>query len=261
MIASIVILPAAFVSGVQFSLLIGLLGQGDKDVGKQVGLAFGWNTVGAICGALAGGFGLLPLLSAPGVWRRSRPSWRSSALSVARLRLATGEDAGSWAVTTVGAGIVAAGMIACPGPDRRLAARRGRCGTRRRTGILADPNALHDWENAVRRSVFGRPTGSNRASPSSRSDGLAFYVNGMCDGNAIEDVGTQIMLGLIGGALHPQPRTALSSAWERERRPAGWRKFRRSSASTSSSWSRRSGRWRAAAARSIATSWRIPRCD
>ena len=31
----------------------------------------------------------------------------------------------------------------------------------------------------------------------------------MCDGNAIDDVGTQIMLGLIGGALHPQPRTAL----------------------------------------------------
>ena len=30
MIASIVILPAAFVSGVQFSLLIGLLGQGDQ---------------------------------------------------------------------------------------------------------------------------------------------------------------------------------------------------------------------------------------
>ena len=41
------------------------------------------------------------------------------------------------------------------------------------------------------------------------SEALAFYVNGMCDGNAIEDVGTQIMLGLIGGALHPQPQTAL----------------------------------------------------
>ena len=49
-IAAIVILPAAFVSGVQFPCSIGLLGQGDKDVGKQVGLACSWNTVGAICG-------------------------------------------------------------------------------------------------------------------------------------------------------------------------------------------------------------------
>src|SRR5207247_2032993 len=35
----------------------------------QVGLAYAWNTAGAIAGSLAGGFGLLPLLSAPGVWR------------------------------------------------------------------------------------------------------------------------------------------------------------------------------------------------
>ena len=34
------------------------------------------------------------------------------------------------------------------------------------------------------------------------------------------------MLGLIGGALHPQPQSAWSSAWERARRPAGWRNVR-----------------------------------
>src|SRR5260370_11421917 len=34
-------------------------------------------------------------------------------------------------------------------------------------------------------------------------------MNGMCDGNAVKDADTQIMLGLIGGALHPQPRTAV----------------------------------------------------
>ena len=45
----------------------------------------------------------------------------------------------------------------------------------------------------------------------------------MCDGNALHDAGTQMMLGLIGGVLHPQPQNAhWSSAWERARRPAGW---------------------------------------
>ena len=40
------------------------------------------------------------------------------------------------------------------------------------------------------------------------ADSLAFHLNGMCDGNAVEDVGTQVMLGLIGAALHPQPQSA-----------------------------------------------------
>ena len=60
------VLPAAFVAGVQFPLLIALLGRGDQHVGRQVGLTYAWNTAGAIVGSLAGGFGLLPLLTAPG---------------------------------------------------------------------------------------------------------------------------------------------------------------------------------------------------
>ena len=69
LVTSIVILPAAFISGLQFPVLIGLLGEGEQGIGRQMGITFSWNTIGAICGSLAGGFGLLPLLTAPGVWR------------------------------------------------------------------------------------------------------------------------------------------------------------------------------------------------
>ena len=68
-ITLLVVFPAAFVSGVQFPLLIGLLGRGGQGVGRQVGQAYAFNTLGSILGSLAGGFGLLPLLSAPGTWR------------------------------------------------------------------------------------------------------------------------------------------------------------------------------------------------
>ena len=68
-IAVIVVLPAAIVSGVQFPVLIALLGRGDKDVGRQVGSTYAFNTMGGILGSLAGGFGLIPLLSAVGAWR------------------------------------------------------------------------------------------------------------------------------------------------------------------------------------------------
>ncbi|MFP2902781.1 spermidine synthase, partial [Corallococcus sp. 4LFB] len=41
------------------------------------------------------------------------------------------------------------------------------------------------------------------------SNGLNFVVNGKVDGNAISDGSTQIMSGLIGAMLHPDPRTSL----------------------------------------------------
>src|SRR5438552_4039038 len=47
----------------------GLLGAGERRVGREVGLAYASNTLGAIVGSLAGGFGLIPLLTAPGAWR------------------------------------------------------------------------------------------------------------------------------------------------------------------------------------------------
>jgi predicted membrane-bound spermidine synthase len=206
--ASVVILPAAFVSGLQFSLLIGLLGQGDKDVGRHLGLACSCNTVGAICGSLAGGFGFLPLLSAPGVWRSVAALLAVLGVSVFvyAWRRARRWD---WASATVGAGIIAGVMLACPGPTAVW--RHGAVGAGRlaRTGILEDANALHDWENEVRRSVLWEADGVESSIAILGSDDLAFHVNGMCDGNAIQDVGTQVMLGIIGGVLHPEPRTAV----------------------------------------------------
>src|SRR5262249_34340038 len=68
-ITALVGLPAALVAGFQFPQLVGLLGRGRKGVGEDVGLAYAWNTLGAIGGSLAGGFGLLPILYATGSWK------------------------------------------------------------------------------------------------------------------------------------------------------------------------------------------------
>src|SRR5262249_7005167 len=65
----IVVLPPALVAGYQFPLLIALFGHGRERVGSHVGYAYAANTAGAIVGSLAGGFGLLPWLSAPTAWR------------------------------------------------------------------------------------------------------------------------------------------------------------------------------------------------
>src|SRR5207248_11118365 len=68
-VAVIVIFLPAFIAGAQFPILISLLGEGSEDVGRHVGTTYLWNTIGAIAGAIVGGFGALPLLTAPGVWR------------------------------------------------------------------------------------------------------------------------------------------------------------------------------------------------
>ena len=53
----------------QLPLLLALSGRGPGGVVRDVGRVYAWNTLGAIAGSLCGGFGLLPLLSAPGAWR------------------------------------------------------------------------------------------------------------------------------------------------------------------------------------------------
>ena len=83
LVTVLVVFPAALVSGYQFPLLVGVLGSGRRAVGREVGLAYAWNTVGAIGGAVAGGFGLLPLLTAPGTWR-----WTAIGLSLLALAAA-----------------------------------------------------------------------------------------------------------------------------------------------------------------------------
>src|SRR5688572_19163990 len=69
LVSALVVLPPAIVAGYQFPLLIALFGRGRNQVGRQIGIAYGANTAGAIAGSLAGGFGLLPWLSATGAWR------------------------------------------------------------------------------------------------------------------------------------------------------------------------------------------------
>src|ERR1039458_9140763 len=68
LVTAIIVLPASIAAGVQFPVLVALLGRGRREVARHVGLAYAWNTVGAVAGAVTGGFGLMALLTAPGCW-------------------------------------------------------------------------------------------------------------------------------------------------------------------------------------------------
>jgi MFS family permease len=204
-IAAAVILPAAVVSGWQFPLLVALLGRGDEDLGREIGLAVAWNTVGAILGSLAGGFGLLPLVSAPG-------AWRAVALLVALLGAATLAMSLWKEGRRLGAVLPLAGLAAAvicsvqPGPTAVW--RHSGIGVGRAEVPAAGTNALRNWENSAKRRIVWQSDGVESSVAIARHHGLAFIVNGKSDGAAIGDAGTQIMLGLVAAILHPHPQTA-----------------------------------------------------
>ncbi|QRN97245.1 fused MFS/spermidine synthase [Archangium violaceum] len=206
-VAALVVLPAAFVSGVQFPLLLALLGRGGEDVGRQVGQAYAWNTVGSIIGSLAGGFGLLPLLSAPGTWRLVGVILVGLGLAAVVLSLRQERLAPLGLVPALGSAVLTAGLLTATGPTATW--RHNPIGAGRAQLQDVSVNGLREWRSLIRRWLVWEADGVESSVGISSSSGLSFLVNGKSDGSAVGDAGTQVMGGLIGALLHPRPRHAL----------------------------------------------------
>jgi spermidine synthase len=206
-IATLVVLPAAFVSGVQFPLLLALLGRGGNDVGRQVGLAYAWNTAGSIVGSLAGGFGLLPLLSAPGVWRLVGAVLVGLGLVAVVLSLRQEPPVPARLVPPLTAAVLAALLLTAVGPT--AAWRHSSIGAGRARLEASSTNALLDWLSGQRRWLLWETDGVESSVGIMGAYGLSFMVNGKSDGNSFGDSGTQVMGGLVGALAHPNPRRSL----------------------------------------------------
>ncbi|MEA2563349.1 MAG: spermidine synthase [Acidobacteriota bacterium] len=206
LVTAIVVLPAAIVAGYQFPLLIALLGPGRSRVGREVGATYAANTVGAIAGSIAGGFGLLPLLSAPGVWRLVAGLLLVLALAAAVLSL---RREGSWRplALPVGLALIGALLMSAPGPSAFW--RHSPIGAGRVSADWSGPNELRDAMNSQRRGVVWEQDGVESSVAIDITREIAFLVNGKADGSARADAPTQIMSGLVGSMLHPDPRRAL----------------------------------------------------
>lgn len=206
-VTSFVVLPAAIVSGYQFPLIIALFGKGDASLGRHVGVAYATNTVGSIAGSLAGGFGLIPLLSAPGCWRAVGGLLAASALATVAIA-ALVEQRRARVLIPAAAGVLAASLLMTSGPT--AAWRHGGVGVGRSGQISSSKGTndvialLHD----ERRSIAWEADGVESSVAVSKRNGYSFFVNGKSDGNAIIDAPTQVMGGLIGAALVPAVRDA-----------------------------------------------------
>jgi spermidine synthase len=198
-ITFVVVFPAAFVAGLQFPLLISLLGEGRTDVGRHVGAAYLWNTAGAIVGSIAGGFGLLPLLTATGAWR--------AAVVLLCLLVAASWLVKGGRVLSLVAAALALVLLFAQGPSAFW--RHSPIGAGRVNMVAPVRNRLIDLQHLRQRTTAWEAEGIESSVSIAHSDGFAFIVNGKSDGHARLDAGTQVMGGLLPAILHPNPKTAV----------------------------------------------------
>ena len=221
-VAAIVIFPAAVVSGVQFPLLVALLGKADRAVGREVGTAFAWNTLGAIAGSLGGGFGILPWLGAPHAWcavvvmlcglgALAAVLGTRRVVSAKLLDKPAVAPAGFRAMLTLvtPAGLCIAALVCLAATGPTAVWRHSGIGAGRSVVPPAAPNARRAWIHDRRRAVVWEAEGVESSVALADANGYAFIVNGKSDGNAIGDAATQIGPALVGGILHPHPTAAL----------------------------------------------------
>jgi spermidine synthase len=207
MVTSLVVLPASFVAGVQFPMLIALLGRGRDRIGAHTGLAYAANTGGAIAGALAGGFGLLPALTVLGSWRLV--AWLLGILGVAA-GLSVMRRSTSWfaPLSSVLLGAIVIFLLEAEGPTAVW--RHGQIGVGRAPAMAtASRNNYRQWKNMIRRAIKWERDGEESTVGLDGRMGWAFIVNGKSDGHARIDAPTQVMVGLLGALFHPGVKRAM----------------------------------------------------
>lgn len=209
LVTAFVVLPAAIVAGAQFPLVIGLYGKGRANVGKDVGAAYLANTLGAIGGSLAGGFGILPLLGAVGCWRLSVFALVAGASVALYLdaKLGGRRDASYVrGVVLTGLGLL---LMAAQGPTavwRHSGIGAGRADVAFERGDL---QTVLTFEHFYGRHVKWEEDGLESSVALGQGTGYAFIVNGKSDGHSIDDAPTQVMSGLVPAILHPGPKKTL----------------------------------------------------
>ena len=212
--STLAFLPS-LLSGIQFPLLVSLLGRGNAGVGQQLGRAYLWNTFGSITGSLLGGFLLVPLLGLKGCWLLAAllVAAMSAASLLLQLRRLDGV-AGSFAERFTWNGRVAlAALMVCgffafgtTGPSAvwmHTPIGYGRVRQDYRTAL-----GLETWQRDAQRSLVQAYDGRETSVAVVGGLQYAFLTNGKSDGSAVDDASTQVMLGVTGAILHPNPQTA-----------------------------------------------------
>ncbi len=108
----------------------------------------------------------------------------------------------------MGAGAVAVFVLRADGPT--AAWRHSSIGVGRASiPFAAGPNAVEGWIRDMRRAIVWEREGVESSVAVEAIAALSFVVNGKVDGNSRNDAPTQVVSGILGALLHPNPRSSL----------------------------------------------------
>lgn len=201
----------SLLSGIQFPLLVSLLGSGNAGVGRQLGRAYLWNTFGSITGSLLGGFILVPLLGLMGCWLLAAcliATMSAASLLLQIRRRDREQPAFSWSGSFAGGVLVACGLCALLTSGPTAAWMQAPIGYGRVTDGFRNALGLEKWQRDVRRGLVQAYDGRETSVAVMNGDQYSFLTNGKSDGSAVGDAATQVMLGITGAVLHPHPQNA-----------------------------------------------------
>jgi spermidine synthase len=207
-----VLLPTSIALGASFVLAVASATDVSANIGRNVARVYVANTVGAVTGALASGFVLIPrlglqqtfvdisvvgaiggvLMMASAMLSQGRPEGRHYK-DRRRVLIGTGSLAAA----------LAAGFIVLPGWDRQLLASGAYKYSRDVDAEVLDATLRAGTLEYYKEGAAG--TVSVRRVAGSRS----LAIDGKVDASDAGDMLTQRLLGLLPMLLHPQPRDAL----------------------------------------------------
>jgi hypothetical protein len=122
-------------------------------------------------------------------------------------------------------------------------------------------NKIQGWIQGQRRVVRWEQEGIESSVAIRVADsGPILFLNGKSEGSAVGDASTQIMSGMIGAILHPEPRNALIIGLGTAPRLVGWLQSGRCSASMWWNWRPQWSRRQISSIQSTKRLPSIPRC-
>jgi spermidine synthase len=215
LVVSVMAFLPSLLSGIQFPLLVSLLGSGNRGVGRQLGQAYLWNTIGSIGGSLAGGFLLMPMLGAVRslllmaglILTMSVLSFVIDLWCHRRSKIFSWSGSLVWRTATLGTVALCLAMSFLPlGPTSAWLHQP--IGYGRVSKVPRDALSYQNWLLDARRPHIESYDGRETSVALVAQNEFSFLTNGKSDGSAVSDASTQVMLGLTGAALHPNPSLA-----------------------------------------------------
>jgi spermidine synthase len=202
----LLLLPTGIALGASFSVALATATSNVEHIGRASSRVYAANTLGAIAGALAGGFLLIPTLGLQGtVMTTSRVLAVGGLLTIAGIVWRTGGR--SWARrATVAAAVMCAllgAVVAAPSWDRELLS-SGAYKYARALGVDA-------LEATVRAGTleYYREGAAGTVSVRRMAGSRALAIDGKIDASNAGDMLTQRLLGALPVLLHPDPQELL----------------------------------------------------